>query len=74
MRKKKAFTLPELLIVIALLSLITALLATIYSMGMTQYFHQSGRIALSRLGRETMDRVSGILVNAVPEFRQHPKR
>lgn len=64
--RKTAFTLAELLIVLGLTALMSAILAGIYDMGRVQYMHQSGRIGMSRLARQTVDRISEALAQAVP--------
>ncbi len=64
--RSRAFTIAELLIVLGLTALMSSILAQIYNMGRIQYMHQSGRIATSRLARETVDRIAEALTQAVP--------
>ena len=64
--KHRAFTLPELLITMALVSIIGLVLTVVYNQSYTSYDHGSTRINLQTKGRQAVERITPVVLSAFP--------
>lgn len=65
-KRKRGFTLAELLVSMALLSAMTTALVVLYSAALTEFEHGAGTMNLNQRAREVVDRVTQILKTAAP--------
>ncbi|MGE0492011.1 MAG: PilW family protein [Vulcanimicrobiota bacterium] len=64
--RQKAFTLPELLITMALVSVIGLVLTVVYNQSYTSYDHGSTRVNIQTKGRQAMERLTPVVLSAFP--------
>lgn len=62
--KRSGFTILEVLIAAAIMSFMGLVLVQVHALGRTTYSHQSGRVGMQHLARETLDRIHPLLVSA----------